>query len=294
MRGLKLFLLPYEGAYVIHSMIQRNQQEGMSFALEANVIFIFTKGNSEYRVCKLKDEHVYMLNWGCVMLVGAKPKCDESVVTEIDELWELRNKSIPLPLNLSGFKSLSTLIYIDWVLIYLFIPVCRACQSHEVIVINGVIRFGLMHRFLISFGEPKWFHNQHRPNKSEASVSIRHSETIDSVTNYLGMGNDSEWYEAKKLGFLAKELKGKRPLIPPTIEKMRSRIKVSDFPFVYWDTKMVGLLLQEDQLWKKTYRPGRILMAYSFAPNMDYQLYLFFISGVYCVNLQYNIMPHHF
>nr|GEW93240.1 phosphoenolpyruvate carboxylase 4 [Tanacetum cinerariifolium] len=48
--------------------------------------------------------------------------------------------------------------------------------------------------------------------------SGRHSETIDAVTNYLGMGKYSEWDEAKKLEFLAKELKGKRPLIPPTIE----------------------------------------------------------------------------
>ncbi|XP_071707345.1 phosphoenolpyruvate carboxylase 4-like isoform X2 [Rutidosis leptorrhynchoides] len=48
--------------------------------------------------------------------------------------------------------------------------------------------------------------------------SGRHSETIDAVTNYLGMGKYSEWDEAKKLEFLSKELKGKRPLIPPTID----------------------------------------------------------------------------
>nr|XP_043626983.1 phosphoenolpyruvate carboxylase 4 [Erigeron canadensis] len=48
--------------------------------------------------------------------------------------------------------------------------------------------------------------------------SGRHSETLDAVTNYLGMGKYSEWDEAKKLEFLARELKGKRPLIPPTIE----------------------------------------------------------------------------
>lgn len=32
------------------------------------------------------------------------------------------------------------------------------------------------------------------------------------------MGTYSEWDEVKKLEFLTKELKGKRPLVPPTIE----------------------------------------------------------------------------
>ena len=32
------------------------------------------------------------------------------------------------------------------------------------------------------------------------------------------MGTYSEWDEEKKLEFLTKELKGKRPLVPPTIE----------------------------------------------------------------------------
>jgi hypothetical protein len=32
------------------------------------------------------------------------------------------------------------------------------------------------------------------------------------------MGTYSEWDEEKKLKFLVTELKGKRPLIPPTIE----------------------------------------------------------------------------
>ncbi|XP_024989002.1 phosphoenolpyruvate carboxylase 4 isoform X2 [Cynara cardunculus var. scolymus] len=54
--------------------------------------------------------------------------------------------------------------------------------------------------------------------------SGRHSETLDAVTNYLGMGKYSEWDEGKKLEFLARELKGKRPLVPPTIE-VSSEIK---------------------------------------------------------------------
>ncbi|KAI3719929.1 hypothetical protein L6452_20835 [Arctium lappa] len=48
--------------------------------------------------------------------------------------------------------------------------------------------------------------------------SGRHSETLDAVTNYLSMGKYSEWDEAKKLEFLSRELKGKRPLVPATIE----------------------------------------------------------------------------
>ncbi|KAJ4960771.1 hypothetical protein NE237_020681 [Protea cynaroides] len=48
--------------------------------------------------------------------------------------------------------------------------------------------------------------------------STRHSETLDAITKYLDMGIYSEWDEEKKLEFLTKELKGKRPLVPPTIE----------------------------------------------------------------------------
>ncbi|XP_042502580.1 phosphoenolpyruvate carboxylase 4 [Macadamia integrifolia] len=47
--------------------------------------------------------------------------------------------------------------------------------------------------------------------------SNRHSETLDAITKYLDMGVYSEWDEEKKLEFLTKELKGKRPLVPPTI-----------------------------------------------------------------------------
>ncbi|CAA0822447.1 Phosphoenolpyruvate carboxylase 4 [Striga hermonthica] len=48
--------------------------------------------------------------------------------------------------------------------------------------------------------------------------SGRHAETLDAITNYLDMGTYSEWNEDKKLDFLTRELKGKRPLIPPNIE----------------------------------------------------------------------------
>lgn len=48
--------------------------------------------------------------------------------------------------------------------------------------------------------------------------SGKHSDTLDAITEYLDMGTYSEWDEEKKLEFLVTELKGKRPLVPPTIE----------------------------------------------------------------------------
>ncbi|KAK4479862.1 hypothetical protein RD792_015405 [Penstemon davidsonii] len=48
--------------------------------------------------------------------------------------------------------------------------------------------------------------------------SGRHAETLDAITKYLDMGTYSEWDENKKLEFLTRELKGKRPLVPPFIE----------------------------------------------------------------------------
>ncbi|XP_012568362.1 phosphoenolpyruvate carboxylase 4-like isoform X2 [Cicer arietinum] len=48
--------------------------------------------------------------------------------------------------------------------------------------------------------------------------SSRHAETIDAITRYLDMGTYSEWDEENKLEFLTRELKGKRPLVPPSIE----------------------------------------------------------------------------
>ncbi|XP_051145691.1 phosphoenolpyruvate carboxylase 4 [Andrographis paniculata] len=48
--------------------------------------------------------------------------------------------------------------------------------------------------------------------------SGKHSETLDAITKYLDMGTYSEWDENKKVEFLTKELKGKRPLVPTSIE----------------------------------------------------------------------------
>ncbi|KAI5435650.1 Phosphoenolpyruvate carboxylase 4 [Lathyrus oleraceus] len=48
--------------------------------------------------------------------------------------------------------------------------------------------------------------------------SGRHADTLDAITTYLDMGTYSEWDEEKKLDFLTRELKGKRPLVPVSIE----------------------------------------------------------------------------
>ncbi|CAK9173700.1 unnamed protein product, partial [Ilex paraguariensis] len=48
--------------------------------------------------------------------------------------------------------------------------------------------------------------------------SGRHSEALDAIARYLDMGTYSEWDEERRLEFLTRELKGKRPLVPPTIE----------------------------------------------------------------------------
>lgn len=52
--------------------------------------------------------------------------------------------------------------------------------------------------------------------------SGRHADTLDAITGYLDMGTYSEWDEGKKLEFLTRELKGKRPLVPATIEVLCS------------------------------------------------------------------------
>ncbi|GAB4814136.1 hypothetical protein N2152v2_001182 [Parachlorella kessleri] len=47
--------------------------------------------------------------------------------------------------------------------------------------------------------------------------STRHTEALDEVTRYLGLGSYAEWDEEARLAFLEAELGGKRPLIPPSM-----------------------------------------------------------------------------
>jgi phosphoenolpyruvate carboxylase len=44
--------------------------------------------------------------------------------------------------------------------------------------------------------------------------SSKHTEAIDAITSYLGLGSYKEWDEEKRQEFLLKELTGKRPLLP--------------------------------------------------------------------------------
>ncbi|EFA81868.1 Phosphoenolpyruvate carboxylase [Heterostelium album PN500] len=44
--------------------------------------------------------------------------------------------------------------------------------------------------------------------------SSRHSETLDAITTYLGIGSYNAWSEEQRVEFLLKELESKRPLIP--------------------------------------------------------------------------------
>eukprot|EP01133_Synstelium_polycarpum_P013236 gene13236-15554_t len=44
--------------------------------------------------------------------------------------------------------------------------------------------------------------------------STRHTEVLDAITTYLGMGSYASWDESRRVEFLVKELEGRRPLIP--------------------------------------------------------------------------------
>lgn len=44
--------------------------------------------------------------------------------------------------------------------------------------------------------------------------STRHSQTIDAITDYLGLGSYSGWSESERQDFLLKELQNPRPLLP--------------------------------------------------------------------------------
>jgi phosphoenolpyruvate carboxylase len=47
--------------------------------------------------------------------------------------------------------------------------------------------------------------------------STRHSDTLNEVTEHLGLGSYNEWDEEKRLEWLVTELEGRRPLIPPAM-----------------------------------------------------------------------------
>jgi len=45
--------------------------------------------------------------------------------------------------------------------------------------------------------------------------STRHTEVLDAITQYLGLGSYASWSEEERVQFLLRELQGKRPLLPP-------------------------------------------------------------------------------
>ncbi|XP_066369234.1 phosphoenolpyruvate carboxylase 3 [Miscanthus floridulus] len=47
--------------------------------------------------------------------------------------------------------------------------------------------------------------------------SERHTDVIDAITTHLGIGSYRSWPEDKRMEWLVKELKGKRPLLPPDL-----------------------------------------------------------------------------
>ncbi len=51
--------------------------------------------------------------------------------------------------------------------------------------------------------------------RQEAS---RHTGALDEITRYLGLGSYESWDEDRRLEFLARELQGRRPLIPESFE----------------------------------------------------------------------------
>jgi len=51
--------------------------------------------------------------------------------------------------------------------------------------------------------------------RQEAS---RHSDALDAVTRHLGLGSYNEWTEEERQQFLARELEGRRPLIPADLQ----------------------------------------------------------------------------
>jgi phosphoenolpyruvate carboxylase len=48
--------------------------------------------------------------------------------------------------------------------------------------------------------------------------STRHTEALTTITNYLGLGSYDEWSEDDRIAWIARELEGRRPLIPPAME----------------------------------------------------------------------------
>lgn len=58
--------------------------------------------------------------------------------------------------------------------------------------------------------------------------SERHSDVMDAITKYLGVGSYREWPEEKRQEWLLSELNGKRPLYGPDLPKTNEVAEVLD------------------------------------------------------------------
>ena len=58
--------------------------------------------------------------------------------------------------------------------------------------------------------------------------STRHTEVINAITEYLGLGSYAEWSEEEKQKFLVEECQSKRPLLPEDIEFTADQQEVID------------------------------------------------------------------
>ena len=56
--------------------------------------------------------------------------------------------------------------------------------------------------------------------------SERHTDAMDTITDYLGLGSYKSWTEDEKVSWIEKELMGRRPLVgrsPPHLQRCFER-----------------------------------------------------------------------
>ena len=58
--------------------------------------------------------------------------------------------------------------------------------------------------------------------------SARHTDVLNTITEYLEMGSYAEWDEETRLAFLLRELRGRRPLLPPGMPMSEDAQEVVD------------------------------------------------------------------
>ncbi len=56
----------------------------------------------------------------------------------------------------------------------------------------------------------------------------RHTETMNAITEYIGLGSYDEWEESKRIEFLVRELENRRPLVPADLPANENVVEVLD------------------------------------------------------------------